>query len=86
MLKAQEGSVQTKRLREATCHARDKYGKQGSNLARKYTSLKTFFQAKKKISPAIKLMQNAFIHKGVSSLQKLLEKNLIQMLEKMFII
>lgn len=31
-------------------------------------------------------MQNAFIHKGVSSLQKLLEKNLIQMLEKMFII
>lgn len=31
---------------------------------------KTSFQAKKKINPAIKLMQNAFVHKGISSLQK----------------
>lgn len=36
---------------------------------------KTSFQAKKKkINPAIKQTQNAFIHKGISSLQKQADK------------
>lgn len=35
---------------------------------------KTSFQAKKKINPAIKRTQNAFIHKGISSLQKQADK------------
>lgn len=43
-----------------------------------YLGLKTCFQ--KKISPAIKQMQNAFIRKDASSLQKK-KKNLTQILK-----